>query len=263
MDTVEETNAVRTAMSYVSQVDPQGEIVFVVDMPQESGDGLGYSFRRIRAFAPGALVPRTSIYIGDVSSLLAGKAHTYPENDGLTNVSKEIWATLQPRMSGDAIVLVMQPFNRTGFSHLTSQGHATDLGDGVLLVQGPPPPPGFAPASELAPPSLGLLARNTALAFLLLLVVGLGWAAGLVPNLERAEYVALAPAFGMAIISVVGVAVGLLGAVLSGTGGIVLTVVLTLAGWGVVAWRQLRLRGRGAHIPTTPTPLPAVAQHQN
>ncbi len=265
MTTVEQTTSVRTAMSYVSQVDPQGEVVFVVDMPQEAADGLGFSFRRIRAFAPGELIPRTSIYIGDVSALLTGGPMTYPDSDGLTRVSQELWATLQSRMNSDAIVLVMQPFDRTGYSHLVSQGTATSLGDGVLLVQGPPPPPGFAPASQLAAPSLGLLARNTALAFLLLLVVGLGWAAGLLPGLERLEYVALAPALGMAVLTAVGVAVGLMGAVLSGGGGILLAVVLTLLGWGVFAWRRLRPRGRprGAHAPAEPdpagTPVPEPA----
>jgi hypothetical protein len=162
-------------------------------------------------------------------------------------------------MSPDAIVLVMQPFDRTAYSHLVTNGKATDLGDGVLLVQGPPPPPGFAPAPPLAAPSLGLLARNTALAFLLLLVVGLGWAAGLIPGLERLEYVALAPALGMTMVSVVGVAVGMMGAVLSGGGGIVLAVALTAVGWGVFAWRRLRPlgRSRGAHQQaSTPEPEP-------
>ena len=256
MTTVEQTTSIRTAMSYVSQVDPQGEIVFVVDMPKEAADGLGFSFRRIRAFAPGPLIPRTSIYIGDVAHLMAGQPTPFPEKAGYTTISQEVWATLQSRMSSDAIVLVMQPFARTEYSALAAQGTATNLGDGVFLVQGPPPPAGFTVAPQLAPPSLRLLARNTALAFLLLLIAGLGWSVGLLPGLGRLEYVALAPAFGMSILVAVGVAVGLMGAVLSGTGGIVLTVLVALAGWGLVGLRRWRRRAPGSEPAPEPGPAP-------
>ena len=158
-------------------------------------------------------------------------------------------------MGPDTIVMVLQPYNQKGYAELLQQGTATSLGDGVLLVQGPKPPPGFGPAPRLDAPSLGLLSRNTALAFLLLLVVGLGWAAGLLPGLDLIEHVALAPAIGMSILVAVGVAVGLMGVVLLGGGGVALTVVVALAGWVVVWVRRMR---RTAGPTPASTPEPAV-----
>ena len=57
MTNLQQTVGDRTAMAYLSQVDPPGHVVFVVDMPKETADGLGFAFRRIRAFAPGPLIP--------------------------------------------------------------------------------------------------------------------------------------------------------------------------------------------------------------
>ena len=143
-------------------------------------------------------------------------------------------------MGPDTVVLVLQPFDQKGYTTLLAQGSATSLGDGVLLVQGPQPPIGFGPAPHLDPPSLGLLARNTALAFLVLLLVGVGWSAGLMPGLELIDHFAFAPAIGMSILVAAGTAIGLLGAIWSGVGGLILAVVVALAGWGLVLWRRLR-----------------------
>jgi hypothetical protein len=258
MTNIEQTAATRTAMSYLSQVNPQGHIVFVVDMPKESAAGLGFAFRRIRAFAPGALIPRTDVYIGDVPHLLAGGPTPFASSAGFTTVSKEIWSVLSPSIGSDTVVLVLQPFDMKEYASLLNQGSGTSLGDGALLVQGPKPPVGFGPAPHLAPPSLGLLARNTALAILLLMFVGVGWAAGLLPGLDLIEHIALAPALGMSILISVGVAIGLFGAILSGAGGIVLAILLTLAGWGLVGWRRLRppRSAPGSDATSGPPPAP-------
>jgi len=256
MTTLEQTASVRTAMSYLSTVNPQGQIVFVVDMPKESADGLGFAFRRIRAFGPGAMIPRMDVYVGDVPHLLGGGPTPFPSSAGFTTVSQELWTTLQPTMGSDTVVLVLQPFDQKGYSTLLAQGSATSLGDGVLLAQGPQPPIGFGPAPQLDPPSLGLLARNTALAFLVLLLVGIGWSAALLPGLDLIEHVALGPAFGMSILVAVGAAVGLLGVIWSGAGGIILAVVLTLAGWGIVLLRRLRRPSPDPGPASDPGPAP-------
>ena len=208
-------------------------------------------FRSIRAFGRGSLIPNIDVYVGDVPHLLAGGPTPFPDSAGFTTVSQQLWTRLQHKMGPDAVVLLLKSYDQKGYAKLRGQGIGTSLGDGVLLVQGPQPPAGFGPAPHLDPPSLGLLARNTALAFLVLLLVGIGWSTALLPGLDLIERVALAPAFGMSTLVAVGAEAGLLGAIVSGVLGLVLAVLVALAGWGVAVLRRLR------RPPTDPTTEPA------
>jgi hypothetical protein len=117
------------------------------------------------------------------------------------------------------------------------------LGPGVRLLAGPEPGTVRPVAPPRAPSALAL-AGLTAAAIAVLGVAGIGWAKGLT-ELGIIGFLALAPAFGLAALALIGLAASRLGVPLHGFGGWSVLAVTGLLGAGVaLAQERLSRAGR-------------------
>ena len=120
------------------------------------------------------------------------------------------------------------------------------LGPGVRLVSGSPP--GVVEVAEppRAPPAFSMAIALVALLTVLVLA-GVGWAAAL-SDLPPLGVVSVAPAYGIAIMSVAGLVTGRLGLPLRGLSGICLMGGVALAGWAVGIVERARRRSSSPEI---------------
>ncbi len=114
------------------------------------------------------------------------------------------------------------------------------LGPGVHLFAGPAPG-AVTPVPPPRAPSAAALAWLTAASLAVLALAGLGWALGL-GGLPPIGAVAMAPAFGIALLGPIGLVSSLLGVSLAGAGGIAILAVTALSGAAVAALRRARTR---------------------
>jgi hypothetical protein len=214
--------------SYVT--DAGRPAIVVVDKRAGEGDfGTVRVMRRLRAELPGDLVLRTTVYVGDPDLLADARPTLRPEVPGFDQVSQETWDQARALLSHDPVIVILR-------SHL--QGFAKEVGDHpawrtngwMAVVSGPPPPSEHPTAPER--PSAGSLAAWWAVSFAVITFVGVGWAARFGSGSFELR-MAIAPATGLAALTVVGLLLGRLGVRPGGAGG-VCTVVL-LAGAGALA----------------------------
>jgi hypothetical protein len=125
------------------------------------------------------------------------------------------------------------------------------LGPGVRLVSGPPPGDIEIGEPPRAPPALWLAITLVALLTVLVLAGG-GWAAAL-SDLPPVGVVSVAPAYGIAILSVAGLVTGMLGLPLHGLGGVSLVGGVALTGWAVATVSRTRRRSSSPETDLPPT----------
>lgn len=132
----------------------------------------------------------------------------------------------------------------------------TQLADGITLVSGPVPPSPSLVAPLPRAPSGPALVGLWALIIAILGAVGSGWVSGLT-DLGGLGRIALAPAFGMAVLGFGGTVASRLGVPLRDGGAIGVLLVGVGAGWVVwwIARRTARRAGDGPKI--TPEPVSA------
>jgi hypothetical protein len=231
----EELGQVTMAGRYMETVGGTAPVVFVV-----SRQSVALVDHIVRSALPGDQITRALIYLGDTKNLLAGQP-TLKQDTGskFNGASLKSWPAVEAALPQQPMILFLSTLNPyveppDGFA----------LESGVLVVRGPQPAAPIVPSDLIESPSAPVLVA-TALAVLLFFAgAGLGWTASLVPTgwLER---VAVAPAFGIASLSLVGVAADRLGLRLLGPTGIALWVVAAALGWSPIAVRWIRARRAG------------------
>jgi hypothetical protein len=230
---------------YLASLPPSTPVVVPVDLPSaEQLFGVVPSFRRLRALAPPDRAEDVLVYLGDPERLLAGEPTTRgdPEFD---DVSLRYWAVLEPLLEGrQAVVLAVAPFTK-GVRALSEANPEGVVTEGVVVLEGPDPP-GPRAAEPLRTPSGLELAGNAARVFLLLAIVGAGWAFALL-GMEPLSRAALAPAAGVAALALVGFIAGRAGVPLGRSAAAPL--IAALLGWGVAGSHLLRRRRRDRRDP--------------
>jgi hypothetical protein len=125
------------------------------------------------------------------------------------------------------------------------------LGPGVRLVSGPAPGDIEIGEPPRAPPALWMAITLVAILTVLVLAGG-GWAAAL-SDLPPLGVVSVAPAYGIAILSVAGLVTGMLGLPLRGLGGLSLVGGVALTGWAVATISRARRRSSPPETDLPPT----------
>jgi hypothetical protein len=142
----------------------------------------------------------------------------------------------------DPVGLILGSYNKD-FGRWVDEHPSSVVAPGVAVVVGPALhealPAVTSPVAAYPSVKLGLLGVAT---LVILSLVGMGWAIVLLGTwLDRVEVMSLAPAVGIAVVVLSGIAVDRLGIRLSGLGPGALALAIPLAaGWGAVLWRRKR-----------------------
>ncbi len=153
-----------------------------------------------------------------------------------------------------AVVLVPLEFNGGEEVHA-----GTELGPGLRLLAGPPPPAPIAVPPAPRAPGAPLLAWYVALSLAVTTLAGWGWS--LLINVPVAGRLALSPVIGTAMLGLVGVALARVGVRPDGPGAVADLVLTVTSGLVVGVVVSGRPRGRGAVGSRDPRPAPAT--HDN
>ena len=157
----------------------------------------------------------------------------------------------------DTVVLYLDAFRRG-----PGTPNGTALGPGVTLVRGPAPVGAIEAGAVPRAPSGPALFALCAVLVAILGAAGSGWSAGLT-DLGWFGALAVAPAFGLAVLGLTGTAASRLGVSLSGNPGVGIALVTAAAGW-IVWWGRRRWGQRAAaavvEVEVEAEPQGAVAQ---
>jgi hypothetical protein len=227
-----EIEPIRLANALVERIDPPAA-VFVVD-------GATRSFRRIRMLAPGPIIDRLHVFPGTPAELFRRARASDDENPA--DVSDEGFAGRKAVIQADAVralrqdgalAIVVRPYF-ANYDRLARDPRNVEVGDGVLLLRPSSRPP-VVRTTPLSPPTTSSLISSALVAFGALFLAGSGWSFAL---LKRAWDVrlALAPAMGIAVLVLVGCALGLAGVKTGHEAGLVIWLVVTGAGWIAATW---------------------------
>lgn len=225
---------VATAADYLETIDAQGPVIFVSGLPSYP-----YTDRLIRAGMPGDLVPHVRTFVGHANDLLAGRQTIFPAGR-LRGASKLSWRAVEPVLGEDYVAIYLTTLNPVD----DPPAYATPVAPGMFVLRGAPP----GTTVDLAPivvPGKGRLVITTVEMLLFLFLAGIGWAAGTTQT-GWISRVALAPAFGLAMLVIFAIPVARLGAPLSRTTSWAIVAVTAAAGWVVFALRRATDAGKGS-----------------
>jgi hypothetical protein len=227
-----------TAAKYLEHTPPGHPVVFVTDNPALPWQGFLPGFRRIRAFAPADHINDVYFYSGSVADALAGKPDEPPNNPKLAHLSARAWPRLKYIMAQDPTLVVMRLYY-PNFDLIRQQHPDWAITSRLLVARGPRPPASeLQPDNLVLPPPSSTLVWKTVGVLVLLFVVGLGWAAALVPAGWLVK-TGTAAAFGIATLSVSGLIADRLGFRLVGGSGVAIVVVAAALGWGSFALQRI------------------------
>ena len=232
-----------TAGAYLERYAPGRPAVVVID----GAPGLVPLAERVfRASVPADRIATTLPYLGDPDRLLAGQP-TVRGDPAFDTASRLNLDHLRPLLSKDPVVVMVSSLDRR-YRALTRANPGWVVAPGVAVVSGPRPVAPLAAAPTPRAVSGRSLVLRAGAVLLLLSVVGVGWAWSLVPA-GWFERLALTPAFGVAALSLAGVAADRLGMVFPGPAGMGVAAGAAAAGW---AARILVRAVPPRSAPTTP-----------
>lgn len=223
---------IRTASDYAAEIGGDRSIVFVANKVGPRSD-----LRVILSVLPTDQMRRTFVYLGTAENLI-DRRPTLRDDKRYDRRSLRHWRGVRRALARDSIVFGLSSLNRGALPP------GDPLAPGVTVIEGPAPPisRNLSPPRQ-APSSAGLAAMVTG-ALLLFTGVGLGWSAGLL-SIGWIGRLALAPAVGLAVLVLGGVAAGRLG--LDGPGArLWIAAAAAALGWAPVLARRLRT-GAGRH----------------
>lgn len=217
-----------------STTPPGTPLVFVVEDPQTSAVFLAaHALNVARAAVPPDRVDDVHIYLGTTTNFLAGRPTL--EGDPLHDLASDRSLADIPPDRAPA-VFVVREFARDPIAF--NDPHLERWDPGLASTVGDPRPLGALP-QELQPSSPDEIRTATIRTLLLLLVLGLGWAWWATGDLAQAA--AIAPAFGVASLTIAAIAFERFGVALDSSAGA--TFVAALAGgsgYALVLARRLR-----------------------
>jgi hypothetical protein len=227
-----ELEPIRAANAFVAEVDPPAA-VFVVDGPTRS-------FRRIRMLARGTIVDRVHVFPGTPAQLF--ERAEAAEDPPTADVSQEGFGGRKALIEADAveamrrpgaIALVIRPYF-SNYDQAAKGPRNVEIADGVVLLRPASRPP-IVRTTPLSPPPTSALVTSTLIAFAALLAAGSGWSFAMLRQAWELR-LALAPAIGMAVLVLVGSALGLAGVPTGHRPGLAIWFGVTAAGWVAALW---------------------------
>jgi hypothetical protein len=206
-------------------------IVVVDEKPKTDGNREGEFgtvpvMRRIRAELPADLALRTTVYLGDPDLLAGGRPTLRPEVEGFDEVSRETWRAARSLLPDEPTVVILRS-HLNGFAQAV-KAHPDWRTNGWMAVLSGPPPPTDPPVVPARPPAASLVAW-WASSLAVIALAGAGWA-GRFGGGSFALRMALAPATGLAALTVAGLLVERLGVRTGGAGGVITVIVVAVAG---------------------------------
>jgi MFS family permease len=261
-----ETPKVQDAASAASYLDavgvPGGDpVVFLVDdlgfNPLSYVPEMAYI---LRSALPPERIENAYFYVGDPERYLAGEP-TYRTSPPTYNVNaNRFWPTIRRLLPRQPVALLISSYNPAYGEFVTDHPEAI-VAPNVAVLHGP------APDQPIEPPPIptGLRGPIPNAVFdvgtlVLLVLVGTGWVIALGPSGVRPfEVLALAPAFGIGSLILVGVLVDTAGFRLGGAGGVVTVAAAAGVGMALAAGRLRRNRAgpsgrssaKSAALPST------------
>jgi MFS family permease len=235
-----------SAASYLDAVGVRGDdpVVFVVDdlglNPLSYVPEMAYI---LRSALPAERIENAYFYVGDPERYLAGEP-TYRTSPPTYNVNaNRFWPTIRRLLPGQPVALLLSSYNPAYGEFVTDHPEAI-VAPNVAVLHGP------APDRSIEPPPIptglrGLIPNAVfdVATLALLVLVGAGWVIALVPSGGRPfEVLALAPAFGIGSLILVGVLVDTAGFRLGGAGGVVTVAAAAGVGMAFAAGRLRRNR---------------------
>jgi hypothetical protein len=227
-----ELEPIRLANAFVDLVDPPAA-VFVVDGPTRS-------FRRIRMLARGTIADRLHVFPGTPKELFERAAEPDPPSpdeispEGFGGRKAVIEAdAVQAMREPGAIAILLRPYF-VEYDRVARDRRNVEIGDGVLLLRPESRPP-VVRTTPLAPPTTSALVSSALIGFGVVLVAGSGWSFALLRRPWELR-LALAPAMGLAVLVLVGSALGLAGVQTGHRAGLVVLIAVTAVGWIAALW---------------------------
>jgi hypothetical protein len=221
---------------YLRTLEPRRPVILVMD-PADGRELLAWKARlnAVRALAPDPIFLDVVLYVGDERSLLAGRATVRSGDARFEAIVARTWPSVRAVLDDDPVVLVVRPWvSPDAWRRVADE--ASVVGEDVAVVRGPVPAGGVG---SLAEPRLPVLdaAIRVVLLLVVLSVVGAGWSALAIGRGDRADVAGLAPAAGLAVVTLVGVAVAVARADPGGAPGVIAVGIAGAIGW-LLAWRR-------------------------
>ena len=126
-----------TAGSYVDRYAPGHSVIYVIQAHGGNARPVAVAAAGvIRDAIPPDQIPRTGVYLGQVSRLLKGKPTLTLEDVRFNRVSLKFWQGVKPLVRG-SVVVVLRSFNPPGLTGGHTAGFP--IGPGVRIARGPHP----------------------------------------------------------------------------------------------------------------------------
>ncbi|MBI4259645.1 MAG: hypothetical protein HY658_03670 [Actinobacteria bacterium] len=211
---------------YLEAAEVEGPVVFVVDPPtHDPGFAVRMAHRIIRAVLPADRIADAHVYLGDPLEAAAGRFTVRPARPDFAAQSRKFWVGIRDILQREPAIVVLSSFSRGA-----PQPPGTIVAPGVTVVRGPAAPGPLEPPEVPAKPGPVALIALFLGCLALLAAVGSGWSVTMGSGALAAR-LASAPAVGLAVIVVLGVAADGLGLRSAGPGGLVAPVAGAALGW--------------------------------
>jgi hypothetical protein len=231
---------------YLRSIDARKPVVMVADPANDGGIRfLKARLNTVRALAPEAIFLRIVTYLGDERNLLRGLPTRRSGDDSTTfnAASAQTWPAVRSEIEADPIILVVRPWVRS--STWKRVADRAVPGDPDIAVLRGPVPSGVVRFPLKPDVSRSQAAVRISSALLLLGLLGGGWSARASTGRGSGlDAIALAPAFGLCLVVLIGIAVALLGGDPGGPAGLSTVALAGAIGW-VDAWRRGTLEDPG------------------
>jgi len=201
----------------------------------------------LRDGVPPARITDVHVFVGTPQDFVAGRP-TLTGKAGRDRMATDYWERIRTALDGPALAVAISSFDPVAYRDVLEMPGHLDIAPGVVAL------PGFTGSPDVGPRASPALTSAGAgplspwfpvwLAPLLLLVIGaIGWpwAAGILPTANPRIQAALAPAVGIAALSLAAIMADALGLRLDGRGAVV-AAILSLGG-GVVTLAMSRRPG--------------------
>ena len=230
--TEDKVAAMSDAATYLDASGDDGPVIFLTSTPR-----LIPTLREVYAGVPPPFITRTRVFVGTLPDLLARRPTTSVRS--LEEWSRSTLAGALEVIDDEPVIVYLDVFN----PRLDAPVDALEVAPGVrVTASSATSADGLGPATgaslaDVTPWSLAWVAvAGLALSF----VAGIGWSWALVPTTWLGR-LGVAPAFGAAILTVVGTMADRLGVALTGFGSLAIVLVSAAAGW-LVAVAGMRPR---------------------
>jgi hypothetical protein len=232
---------------YLDAVGTERPLVLVANPPPEAALRWKGRLNAVRSLAPDQAYLRTVVYLGNERRLLRGLP-TYrhgPGSDLFNLASERTWSDVRSVLDDDPLVLVVRRWVPLPAWDRVSAS-ARDTMPGIAVLRGPTPS-AMTPVDGISLPPPDAAIRVVAV-IVLLGLLGAGWSTWVLRGAPVPDRVALAPAFGLALVILMSMTLSIAGSNPAGPLGVVATIVVAGAGWVATLprWRAARRRARTA-----------------